>query len=146
MLGIVEGRPVLGIPGYPVSALVTSELFLKRTIGRCLGVSTTDFPSPRLTALTRGPTAEAVVTRKIYSPAGEDEFLRVRLGRVDGNLVATPIRRGAGVIMSLVEADGICPDTAFLGGSGGRCQDKGRGCFGPCMRSKTRSWLPAATT
>ena len=107
VLGIVEGRPVLGIPGYPVSALVTSELFLKRTIERCLGVSTTDFPSPRLTALTRGPTAEAVVTRKIYSPAGEDEFLRVRLGRVDGNLVATPIRRGAGVIMSLVEADGI---------------------------------------
>lgn len=107
VLGVVEGRPVLGIPGYPVSALVTSELFLKRTIERCLGVSTTDYPSPHLTALTRGPTAEAVVTRKIYSPAGEDEFLRVRLGRVDGNLVATPIRRGAGVIMSLVEADGI---------------------------------------
>lgn len=107
VLGIVKGRPVLGIPGYPVSALVTSELFLKRTIERCLGVSTTDSPSPHLTALTRGPTAEAVVTRKIHSPAGEDEFLRVRLGRVDGNLVATPIRRGAGVIMSLVEADGI---------------------------------------
>ena len=107
VLGIVKGRPVLGIPGYPVSALVTSELFLKRTIERCLGVSTTDSPSPHLTALTRGPTAEAVVTRKIPSPAGEDEFLRVRLGRVDGNLVATPIRRGAGVIMSLVEADGI---------------------------------------
>ncbi len=107
VLGIVKGRPVLGIPGYPVSALVTSELFLKRTIERCLGVSTTDSPSPHLTALTRGPTAEAVVTRKIHSPAGEDEFLRVRLGRVDGDLVATPIRRGAGVIMSLVEADGI---------------------------------------
>ena len=107
VLGTVEGRPVLGIPGYPVSALVTSELFLKRTIERCLGISTRASRSHNLTALTRSPTAEAVVTRKIYSPAGEDEFLRVRLGRVDGNLVATPIRRGAGVIMSLVEADGI---------------------------------------
>ena len=107
VLGVVEGRPVLGIPGYPVSALITSELFLKRTIERCLGVSTSATRSHDLTALTRGPTAEAVVTRKIYSPAGEDEFLRVRLGRVGGSLVATPIRRGAGVIMSLVEADGI---------------------------------------
>ena len=107
VLGIVEGRPVLGIPGYPVSALVTSGLFLKRTIEGCLGIATRASRSHDLTALTRGPTAEAVVTRKIYSPAGEDEFLRVRLGRVDGSLVATPIRRGAGVIMSLVEADGI---------------------------------------
>ncbi len=38
---------------------------------------------------------------------GEDEFLRVRLGRVGGRLVATPIQRGAGVIMSLVRADGL---------------------------------------
>ncbi len=107
VLGVVKGRPVLGIPGYPVSALVTSELFLKSTIERCLGISTRASNFHELTALTRGPTAEAVVTRKIFSPAGEDEFLRVRLGRVDGSLVATPIRRGAGVIMSLVEADGI---------------------------------------
>jgi putative molybdopterin biosynthesis protein len=49
----------------------------------------------------------ATITRKILSPMGEDEFLRVKLGRVGGRLVATPLQRGAGVIMSLVRADGI---------------------------------------
>ena len=104
VLGVVGRRPVLGLPGYPVSALVTSEIFLRRLVERCLGHSP-GAGGPE--SLTRGPVVEAQVTRKIQSPAGEDEFLRVRLGRVGGRLVATPIRRGAGVIMSLVEADGI---------------------------------------
>ncbi len=104
VLGVVAARPVLGIPGYPVSALVTSELFLRRIIERCLGLAA---PAPDAPALSGGPTVEAFAARKIVSPAGEDEFLRVRLGRVGGRLVATPIRRGAGVVMSLVEADGI---------------------------------------
>jgi putative molybdopterin biosynthesis protein len=49
----------------------------------------------------------ATITRKILSPMGEDEFLRVKLGRVNGRLTATPLQRGAGVIMSLVRADGL---------------------------------------
>ena len=47
------------------------------------------------------------MARKISSPPGEDEYLRVRAGRVGGKLVATPIARGAGVITSLVRADGL---------------------------------------
>ena len=43
----------------------------------------------------------------MLSPTGEDEYLRVRLGRVGTKMVATPIQRGAGVIMSLVRADGL---------------------------------------
>ena len=96
VLGVVDGKPVLGIPGYPVSAAVTSELFVKPLIEQMLG-----------TAPSRRDSVSATMTRKVLSPIGEDEFLRVSLGRVGDRLVATPLQRGAGVIMSLVRADGL---------------------------------------
>ena len=90
------GKAVLGLPGYPVSAALTAELLLKPALERLLGV---EMPQrPRLTAQ---------ITRKVLSPIGEDEFLRVKLGRVGGRMTATPVQRGAGVVMSLVRADGI---------------------------------------
>ena len=96
VIGIVRGKPVIGIPGYPVSTALTCELLAKPLLERWLGVS---FPKRRR--------VEATITRKVLSPMGEDEFLRVKLGRVGGKLVATPIQRGAGIIMSLVRADGL---------------------------------------
>ena len=96
VLGLVDERPVLGIPGYPVSAALTCEIFVKPLIERKLGVQSP--PRERATA---------TMTRKVLSPMGEDEVLRVRLGRVGGKMVATPIQRGAGVITSLVRADGL---------------------------------------
>ena len=104
-LGVVDGKPVLGIPGYPVSAALTCELFVKPLIERMLGVAT----SVR-------STAQATITRKTLSTMGEDEFLRVRLGRVGDKLIASPIERGAGVIMSLVRADGIVKIPRFSEG------------------------------
>jgi putative molybdopterin biosynthesis protein len=53
------------------------------------------------------PSLTATLTRKVLSPMGEDEFLRVSVGRVGARVVATPLSRGAGVIMSLVRADGL---------------------------------------
>ena len=96
VLGHVDRTPVLGIPGYPVSAAITCEIFVKPLIESMLGVAA----PPR-------PEATATITRKVASPMGEDEFLRVGLGRVGGRLVATPIQRGAGVITSLVRADAL---------------------------------------
>ena len=96
VLGVVEGKAVLGIPGYPVSAAIACELFVQPIVELMLGRKVT----PR-------QTEKAVVTRRVQSPMGEDEFLRVRLGQVGDRLVATPVQRGAGVISSLVRADGI---------------------------------------
>ncbi|MCH8062041.1 MAG: molybdopterin biosynthesis protein [Chloroflexi bacterium] len=96
VLSVVEGKPVMGIPGYPVSAALTCELFIKPLIEAMTGAR-----------MPRRKREAAVITRKVLSPMGEDEFLRVRLGRVGGRLLATPIQRGAGVIMSLVRADGL---------------------------------------
>jgi putative molybdopterin biosynthesis protein len=96
VLGVVDGKPVLGIPGYPVSAVLTCEIFVKPLIERKLGVR----PKQR-------ERIEAILSRKVASPIGEDEHLRVALGRVSERMIATPIQRGAGVITSLVRADGL---------------------------------------
>ncbi len=105
VLGVIGSTPVLGIPGYPVSAAVTCEKFLRPRIQRMLGISI----QPR-------ERTEAVMSRKVHSSLGEDEFLRVRLGRVDGRTIAAPIQRGAGVVMSLVRADGIVTIPRFSEG------------------------------
>lgn len=105
VLGVVEGKAVLGIPGYPVSAALTCELFVKPLIEQKLGLPATERNK-----------VSATITRKTLSPMGEDEFLRVRLGRVGEKLVASPVERGAGVIMSLVRADGIVKIPRFSEG------------------------------
>src|SRR5439155_23563738 len=89
-------KPVLGIPGFPVSAVLTSELFLRPLLYRMLGS-----PTPERERLS------ATMSRKVLSPMGEDEYLRVKLGQVGDRMIATPLQRGAGVIMSLVRADGL---------------------------------------
>lgn len=104
-LGIIDSKPVLGIPGYPVSAAVTSEKFLHPLIERMLGVT----GQPRERAL-------ATMSRKVHSSTGEDELIRVRMGRVGAKMVATPIQRGAGVVMSLVRADGVVTIPRFSEG------------------------------
>ena len=96
ILGVARGKPILGLPGYPVSTVLTAELFLRPLVFRLLGAT------PRVR-----PRTTAVLTRKVVSPMGEDEYLRVKLGRVGDRMVATPLSRGAGVIMSLVRADGL---------------------------------------
>ena len=95
-LGIVKGKAVLGIPGYPTAAVLTLELLVKPLIYQLLG----------LASLQRSQ-IEAMMSRKVLSSMGQDEFLRVRLGKVGDRMVATPIQRGAGVTMSLVRADGL---------------------------------------
>jgi putative molybdopterin biosynthesis protein len=97
-LGGRGGRvvPVIGLPGYPVSAAITCELLVKPTLARWLGLA----PEER-------PTITATLTRKVVSPEGEEEFLRVTVGQVGERVVATPLPGGSGVLMSLVRADGI---------------------------------------
>jgi putative molybdopterin biosynthesis protein len=102
ILGMIEPPhcqspiPIIGVPGFPVSAALTGELFVEPILARWLGRA----PQSR-------PTVEATMTRKVFSPLGTDEYLRVSVGEVGGRVVATPLARGAGVITSMVRADGI---------------------------------------
>ncbi|MEW6623675.1 MAG: molybdopterin biosynthesis protein [Bacillota bacterium] len=96
ILGIVHGKPVIGIPGYPVSSALTYEMFVKSLIYKKLG---------RLFA--ERPKLEVSVAKPLYSTLGLEEMIRVKIGKVDNKFVAAPLERGAGVMMSLVRADGI---------------------------------------
>jgi putative molybdopterin biosynthesis protein len=96
VLGVVGRTPVLGAPGYPVSAALTFDIFAEPLLSGLSGVS----PRSR-------PRTVAKLARKLASPLGMDDWVRVRLGVVRGATVATPLPRGAGVLTSLVRADGL---------------------------------------
>jgi len=97
--------PVLGAPGYPVSAALTFDIFAAPLLAQLEGA-----PPPE------SPVAQARLARKLASTMGMDDWVRVRLGRVGGRLVATPLPRGAGVLTSLVRADGLLVVPAALEG------------------------------
>ena len=88
--------PIIGVPGYPVSATLTGEILVEPLLARWTGRK----PFTPLTIW-------AKLTRKVTSPAGDDDYMRVAVGRVGGQLLAAPLSRGAGVITSLVRADGL---------------------------------------
>jgi putative molybdopterin biosynthesis protein len=96
ILGIVQDKPVIGIPGYPVSAALTFNLFVRPLIYSLLGIKPPD-----------SGTITAKLSRQVASSLGQEEFIRVKLGSVSGSLIATPVTRGAGALMSLVRADGV---------------------------------------
>ena len=97
MLGQLPNQvPIIGVPGYPVSALLTGEIFVEPLIARWLG-----------RAATLPITINASLTRKVTSPAGDDDYMRLAVGKVGERILAAPLSRGAGVISSMVRADGI---------------------------------------
>lgn len=102
ILGMIQSptsnlqSPIIGVPGYPVSAALTGEIFVEPLLAKWLGL-----PGHQK------PTLRGHITRKLLSPMGEDEWVRVTAGKVGGRIVAAPLSRGAGVITSLVRADGI---------------------------------------
>lgn len=96
ILGIIEGKPVIGLPGYPVSAYLALDWFVKPLIYKYLHLA--EPQRPRL---------KAKLGRRIVSEMGSEEFVRMTVGFINGNYVANPLNRGAGVTMSLVKAHGL---------------------------------------
>jgi len=88
--------PIIGVPGYPVSAALTIDIFVEPLIATWLGRRPNELPIE-----------SATLTRKIVSPPGDDDYVRVAVGKVGDKLLAAPLSRGAGVITSLVQADGL---------------------------------------
>ena len=91
-----SATPIIGVPGYPVSTALTGEIFVEPLLARWLGRR----PMEPLEM-------KATLTRKLVSPAGDDDYIRVAVGKVGEQTLAAPLSRGSGVITSLVRADGL---------------------------------------
>ncbi len=95
ILAIVNNKMVVGIPGYPVSCYIIFEKVIKPILNNLLKKYVDE------------NVLNVTLTKKIYSSLKHLEFVRVKVGFVNNKWVATPLARGAGVSMSLVECDGI---------------------------------------
>ena len=91
------GKPVIGIPGYPVSAYLAVENFAYPVIRKYTGAVDSE-----------GRSIKAVLSRRLVSSLKHREYVRVRVGRVGDRYVCAPLARGAGAAMSMVRADGFC--------------------------------------
>ena len=96
VLAAAGQRPIVGIPGYPVSAIVSFREFVRPLLYMLQGLSPVQ---PEKVNVTLG--------RKLPSKLGLEEHVRVILGRVGDRVVAIPLGGGAGTISSVVRADGI---------------------------------------
>ena len=96
ILAMIGDTPVIGLPGYPVSALLTMRIFVREMISFFLGQGQPE-----------SEYVDATLSRPLHSAMGVDQFVRITLGRVGDNLMATPSGKGAGAVMSLVRADGL---------------------------------------
>jgi molybdopterin molybdotransferase len=98
LIGISEKKPLFGLPGSPVAAMISFDVFVRPTLQTLLGMTPYD---PK-------PIVRAVLKRGIPSEVGRRDFARVKLLREEGTLYADLVRvRGSGIISTLVNADGI---------------------------------------
>lgn len=96
ILGCQGSKPILGVPGYPVSGIIVIEQILKPLLEQW-----------NHTAADSPVYEEARLSRAVVSGLKYKEFVRVRLGYVNGELIASPLGRGSGVISSFMKADGM---------------------------------------
>lgn len=97
ILAFVNNKPVIGLPGYPVSAYIGFENFVSPVLS-CMGGRVEK----------KNKKVEAVISRRLVSSLKHKEYVRVKVGCVGDKIVAAPLARGAGAAMSLVRADGFC--------------------------------------
>lgn len=95
ILGIIEQKPVIGVPGYPISAGLIFNLFARPIIYRKTAVSLPD-----------DDTMSGTISKKLPSPMGVDEYINVNVAAIDGKIIAYPLNRGAGLSSILVKSDG----------------------------------------
>ena len=98
--GVVEGKPVFGLPGHPAAITVSFETFIEPLLIKLSGeIQNPVLPSRRIT--------RALFSRNLSSPVGREEHIRVTVERRNGAFWAVPVLGKSGLIKTLVRADGI---------------------------------------
>ena len=96
ILGFINNKPVAGIPGYPVSAIISFEQFIAPLLRKMQGLEE-DNPQ----------TVTATLAKSIPSRGGIEEFRRMITGRIDDHFVTVPVKKGAGAITTMTRANSI---------------------------------------
>ena len=96
ILGEIEGKPVVGNPGYPVSSLISFEQFVMPLLCRMQGINP---PEPEKIT--------AVLARNLPSQGGMEEFRRMITGKPGSRFVCIPLKKGAGAITTIPRANSI---------------------------------------
>lgn len=96
VLGISGDTPVIGLPGYPISAIVVMEEFIKKIVSEYY----------HLKKIT-DKTIKAILSKRVVSSLKYKEYVRVTLGKTEGGYFAVPLPRGAGIITSFTKASGV---------------------------------------
>lgn len=99
IIGVVNNKPVFGLPGHPVAVGVSYGLFVKRVIRSITGIVLKD-----------GEFADRMVKarllKNIASASGREDYIRIEIRNEDGELTALPILGKSGLISTLVKATG----------------------------------------
>ncbi len=106
IVAVVQGKPVFGLPGNPVSAMVVFDLLVRPTLFMLAGCERP--PEP--------PAVEAILLRDIPSVAGREDYVQVRLSRQEGDLYADPVFGKSNLIYTLIRADGTVSVPLDAGG------------------------------
>lgn len=103
LLATVNGKPVIGLPGHPVSSLTSFHVFVKPVLRKLSGDPRSFWQITKDT-----PTIEAILTKNIKSPEGKEDYVRVRLKELDGNKIsAYPFTGRSSFLSTLVKSHGI---------------------------------------
>lgn len=97
ILAIVNEKPVIGLPGYPVAAYLNFEFFVVPVLKQ-FGAQIEENEN----------CVTATLSKRLISTLKYKEYVRVKVGQVGNKIVAAPLSRGSGSAMSLVRADGFC--------------------------------------
>ncbi len=103
--GVIDGKPVFGLPGHPVAVAVSFEMFVKKVLRRISGQNEN-------LLVKFSNTVHARLTKNISSAPGREDHIRVKIMERDSDLWAEPILGKSGLISTLVHADGtiVIPD------------------------------------
>jgi putative molybdopterin biosynthesis protein len=96
ILAVINNKPVIGIPGYPVSAIIAFEQFVMPLLARMQGLQ------PR-----EPVRVSAQLARDLPSRGGIEEFRRMITGRINDQLITLPLKKGAGAITTLTRANSM---------------------------------------
>ncbi len=98
ILAKAQGKPIVGLPGHPVSAMICFERFAIPLLRKLEG--------ERRAIPYLSPTVSARLSRNVPSKEGRLDFIRVRLERDNGKVFAKPIVGKSGMISTMVKAHG----------------------------------------